>query len=65
MERISNLPYDIKEYIWNMKKTEIEDISNIFETEIRNKWWKYCNCVDCSARRARFNYFVDGYFESF
>lgn len=66
---LKELPTDIQEYIIEIKereyKEEIKEIFSIFEKAIEKKWYKYCNCTTCRARRARWHHFVEGYLETF
>jgi len=65
MEIFSKLPYDLQECIYRYKRNEVNGIVSMVIEQIQKKWWKYCNCVNCTARRGRFQHFVDGYVEDF
>ena len=62
---MEELPEDILRKVGSMKIKEINDIKDIFKEEIKKNWYKYCNCVNCKARRARILHYVEGYNEAF
>lgn len=65
MEILSRLPYDLQEEVYKIKKKETNEIITMVDKQVQEKWWKYCSCLNCAARRGRFQHFVDGYVEDF
>lgn len=65
MDILEKLPLDLQLEVINYKEKFNNSLTNILSEEVMKKWWKYCNCIDCKSKRARFNHFVEGYFESF
>lgn len=63
------LPNDIQEYIIDIKHREYQEqakeVLSIFEEAVEKNWYKYCNCLTCKARRARWHHFVEAYLETF
>ena len=65
MELLADLPNDLIEKVILIKEKEIKDIQVVFYQQVMKCWHKYCNCVDCKARRSRLIYYCNGYHESF
>lgn len=66
LQEVKNkLPNDLLELIADYKSKEYQEIYEMLEESVMNSWFKFCNCVDCVAKRARFKHFVEDYYETF
>lgn len=65
MEIFSKLPMDLQCKIYEYKKQETDQLVSMASEQIIQKWYKYCKCVHCTAKRGRIKYYFPGHHESF